>query len=65
MYAAYNRPVDRVEEKYSRGILKRNSPFDLVNPGDEIYTLIENTEEPALKAESMNDELKTQLLRLY
>ncbi len=57
--------ITEVQENTSKGILKRNSPFDLVNPGDEVYTLPENSEEQEELPESMNSELKTQLLRLY
>ena len=57
--------VDTVQESFSLGKLKRNSPFDMVNPGDEVYKLPENTEELVLTEDTMNDELKTQLLRLY
>ncbi len=57
--------IQEVQEKYSIGLLKRNSPFDLVNPGDEVYRLPEDTEELTLPEDTMNDELKSQLLRLY
>lgn len=57
--------IDKVQEELSIGTLKRNSPFDLVNPGDEVYTLPENVVEQNVEDAGMNDELKTQLLRLY
>ncbi|OQY33074.1 MAG: hypothetical protein B6241_09005 [Spirochaetaceae bacterium 4572_59] len=57
--------VDKVQEELSSGILTRNSPFDLVNPGDEVYTLPENAEDQLMDPGRMNDELKTQLLHLY
>ncbi len=57
--------IEETQEKYSIGILQRNSPFDLVNAGDEIYRLPEDMEELVLPEDTMNNELKNQLLRLY
>ena len=57
--------IEETQEKFSIGILHRNSPFDLVNAGDEIYKLPEDMEELVLPDDSMNIELKNQLLRLY
>ena len=54
-----------LQENVSIGEISRNSPFDLVNAGDEIFILPEDTELPLLEESGVNEELKEQLLRLY
>ncbi len=54
-----------LQENLSLVEINRNSPFDLVNAGDEIYLLPEDMELPLLEESGVNEELKAQLLRLY
>ena len=54
-----------LQENVSLAEIKRNSPFDLVNAGDEVYILPEDMELPLLEGSGVNEELKEQLLRLY
>ena len=57
--------VTDLQENYSLGTLKRNSPFDLVNAGDELFMLTEDMDLPDPFVPPVNEELKSQLLRLY
>jgi tetratricopeptide (TPR) repeat protein len=54
-----------LQENYSLGSLQRNSPFDLVNLGDELFMLTEDMDLPDPFLPPVNEELKSQLLRLY
>ncbi|MDC7234876.1 MAG: tetratricopeptide repeat protein, partial [Spirochaetales bacterium] len=56
---------DEMQEEYSLGTVSRNSPFDLINAGDELYFLSEDMELPDPNLPPVNEELKSQLLRLY
>ncbi|MDC7240073.1 MAG: tetratricopeptide repeat protein [Spirochaetales bacterium] len=53
------------QESYSLGTVTRNSPFDLINAGDEVYLLTEEMELPDPDFTRVNEELKSQLLRLF
>jgi tetratricopeptide (TPR) repeat protein len=57
--------LDELQEEYSLGTVSRNSPFDLINAGDELYLLTEEMELPDTILPPVNEELKSQLLRLY
>ncbi|MBF9015058.1 tetratricopeptide repeat protein [Oceanispirochaeta sp. M2] len=57
--------LDDLQEEYSLGTVSRNSPFDLINAGDELYLLTEEMELPDTVLPPVNEELKSQLLRLY
>jgi len=57
--------LEDVQENVSKGVLKRNSPFDLVNPGDEIFVVTKDLSLPDSSVPTVNEELKSQLLRLY
>ena len=53
------------QESLSSGTVTRNSPFDLINAGDEVYLLSEEMELPDASFQTVDEELKSQLLRLY
>ncbi|MDA3955537.1 tetratricopeptide repeat protein [Oceanispirochaeta sp.] len=57
--------LTKLQENYSLGTLQRNSPFDLVNAGDEIFMLTEDMALPDSYGPPVNEELKSQLLKLY
>ncbi len=57
--------VSEVQENYSVGTLERNSPFDLVNLGDELFQLPEGLNISNVLAPLVNEELKAKLLRIH
>ncbi len=56
--------IREIQENFSLVDIERASSFDMVNSGDDVFVIEKETEFPKIPEQSINEELRKQLLRL-